>query len=189
MFCGEGQQRIAKHLQKQLSGKDEVKALQSRSAKDKSLKFGELHGKLEFHRNIKVLRVGGQLVVFRRTAPEMQVLSTNYLPYHLYLIFVTKGESWHHIKRYPLKKGSDNGDILQRALIFIYWRRATEESKKSLVFQNVNHDIIVSVLRKDLLILENGSSLLASSGIRKSNAISQRMRILARVLIALRKKL
>ena len=178
LFCGKGQQRIARHLQEQHSGEDEIKALQSLKAKDKSLKLDELRGKGDFHHNMKVLRVGGQLVVWRRPAPEMRVLSTDYLPCQHCLIFVTKAELWRHRKRCPLKKGSDNGDIVKRAQILIYSNQygegATEELK-SLVLQNMNHDIITSVVRRDKLILTYGSFMLASSGIRKSNVISQRM--------------
>ena len=45
LFCGKGQQSIARHLQEQHSGRDEVKALQSLKAKDRSLNLDELCGK------------------------------------------------------------------------------------------------------------------------------------------------
>ena len=80
----------------------------------------------------------------------------------------------------PMKKVSDNGDIVKRAQILIYSNQYGEgsiEDLKSLVLPNTNHDIIPSVVTKDQLILTYGSFMLASLGIRKSNAISQRMRI------------
>ena len=116
----------------------------------------------EFHHSMKVPRVGGQLVVWRRPAPEMRVLSTDYLRCQHCLILVTKAEFWRHRKRCPLKEGSDNEDIVKRTQILLYSNQYGEGATaelKSLALQNMNHGIITLVVRKDQLILTYGPFL------------------------------
>lgn len=138
-FCEE--QSIARHLQDQSSGEDEVKLLQSHSVKDKPLKLDEPRGKVDFYCNMKVLHTGGELEVWIRPLSEMRVLSTDYLPCQRYQIFFTEAELWRTRKRFHLKKYSDSRDVVKRPLIAIYssqyWERGTEELK-SRVLQKIN---------------------------------------------------
>lgn len=85
--------------------------------------MGELRGKEDFHHDTNVLRVRCQLVVWTRPAPEVRLLSTEYLPYKHYLIFYTNAELWRRRKRCPLKIGSDNGDIVKIAQILMYYNQ------------------------------------------------------------------
>ena len=113
LYCGKGYQRIARHIQNIHHDEDEVKCLKKLNSKEKSLKLDELRGRGDFHKNMKVLRTGDELVVWRRPSPEMIVKATDYLPCEHCLIFVTKAELWRHRKKCPLKKGSNSGDIVK----------------------------------------------------------------------------
>lgn len=63
----------------------------------------------------------------------------------------------------------------------------TQSSLASKVLSSMVHDDISLVVRRDKLILEFGTSLLMKVGGEKHEYISQRLRQLARLVLALRK--
>ena len=69
LYCGKGYQTIARHIQNIDHDEDEVKCLKKLDSKEKALKLDELRGRGDFHKNMKVLRTGGELVVWRRPSP------------------------------------------------------------------------------------------------------------------------
>lgn len=179
LYYGKSYRRIARHLQNIHHDEDEVKCLKNLYSKKKSHKLDELRGRGDFHKNMKVLQTGGELVVRKIRSSEKIVKATDYLPCEHCLI---KAELSRHRKKCPLKKGSNSGDIVKRAPVLLYSNQygegASEELKKHIL-QNMNHDKIISVVRKDKLILAYGSFMLSSSGIKGANGISQGMRMLA----------
>ena len=81
--------------------------------------------------------------------------------------------------------------IVKRAKILLYpnqHHQAALEELKALVMVNMLKDDIIKVVSQDEVILTYRSFMLTSYGIRKASSISQRMRILARLLILLRSK-
>lgn len=192
LFCGKGEQKIARHLQNIHKNEEEVKNLKQLDTKFRQLKLQELRGRGDFYKNMKTLRTGGSLVVWRRPLPDAIVSYRDYLPCDHCLVFVSKSELWRHEKKCVLKKSKiGQVNIIKRAELLLYpnqFNDGASDELQALVLQSMMKDQVFQVLSKDKLILTYGSYMLVSSGIRKANGISQRMRILARLLILVREK-
>ena len=191
-YCGNGFQRVSCHLEQSHKDREEVKLFKTLKGKGKHEKFHELRGLRDFHHNTKVLCNGGVLVVWRRPTIDMVVDYRNYLRCEHCLVFMSKGKLWRHEKKCFLRKDvSSRLSIVKRAKILLYpnqHHQAVSEELKALVMVNMLKDDIIKVVSQDEVILTYRSFMLTSYGIRKANSISQRMRILARLLILLRSK-
>ena len=144
---------------------------------------------------MKVLRTGGELIVWRRPDKNAYVSVKDYIPCKFCLAFITKSEMWRHIKFCPLKNDdsfSKNNNCIQQSECLLYPNKTSGDAASTelqhLVLSSMINDQISACVKKDTLILTYGSFMLTSSGIKKINGISQRMRILARLLIKLREK-
>ena len=144
---------------------------------------------------MKVLWIGGELVVWRRSSVDMIGDCKDYLPCEHCLIFVTRNELWRHKKKCSLKKeGEDNANSVIHSELLLFSNRSdgvsegTSEQLKRLVLPRMIKDAISLIVNTDHLILLYGSFMLVSAGIKNANGISQRMHILSRVLLLLRKE-
>ena len=191
-YCGEAFAKISRHIQKVHKTVEEVAELVKLPTKDKKLKLDLLRFKGSFVKNMKVLRIGGELQVWRRPAENAIVTHEDYLPCNYCLAFVTKSEMWRHVKKCPHKSSVvGGGDMVKRAELLLYpnqYDSGASNELRHLVLSIMNKDHITNVVAKDNIILTYGSFMLSTSGIRKVNGISQRMRILGRLLILLREK-
>ena len=146
----------------------------------------------DFHHNTKVLSSGGVLAVWRRPAIDMVVDYRNYLPCEHCLVFMSKGELWRHEKKFFLRKDlSSRLSVVRRPELLLHPNhhyQAASEDLKALVMVHMLKDDIFKVVSQDEVILTYGSFMLISCRIRKANSISQRMRILAPLLILFRRK-
>ena len=160
--------------------------------KEKHEIFYELGGLGDFHHNTKVLSSGGVLVVWRRPAIDMVVDYRNYLPCEHCLVFMNKGELWRHEKIFFLRKDvSSRLSVVRRPELLLYPNhhyQAASEDLKALVMVHMLKNDSFKVVSQDEVILTYGLFMLTSCGIRNTNSISQRMRILASLLMLLRSK-
>ena len=146
-----------------------------------------------FTKIYKLFRIGGELVVWRRPTPEMIVNYRDYVPCNHCLVFVTKSELWRHEKSCHLKKTDANqSNNVKQAELLLYPNRYNEGVSyelKNLVLSVMNNNDITAIVRKDNLVVTYGSFMFSTAGMRKVTNISQRMRVLSRLLISLRLKI
>jgi len=177
-----------------LANADDVKVLIGNdSPQVKDRKFLELRGKGDFYHNMAVLKTGGELVLWRRPNADDVVTVEDYIPCKFCLSFIMRHDMWKHVKTCPLKtQEAPEQDLIAQANLILYSNKyctgATRELKE-LILSGMLKDQVTEVVIKDQLICTYGSFLLQSSGIKRSNEISQRMRILARLVLRLRAEL
>ena len=92
VYCGKGLQSVGRHLQRKRKREKDVQFLTKCTAEEKARKLDELRRKGDFHRNMKVPRIGGEFVVWRRASIDMIVDCKDYLPCEHCLVFVTRKE-------------------------------------------------------------------------------------------------
>ena len=136
----------------------------------KAQKLDELRRKGYFRRNMKVLQIGGQLVVWRRLIVDMIGDYKDYVPCEHCLVFITRKELWRHKKKCPLKKdGQDNANSVSHSELLLFSNRSdgvsegASEELKRLVLPNMIKDEISSIVKTDHLILLYGSFTLVSA--------------------------
>lgn len=138
----------------------------------------------------QVLKTGGELVVWRRPTVNDIVSYKNYIPCKFCLSFLLQSDMWKHVKSCPLKHTeAKEKDLVIEAKCLLYPNRFSGGASKELqvmILQSMYKDLISKVAQGDHLITTYGSFLLNTSGIKRANEISQRMRILARLLIKVR---
>ena len=160
--------------------------------KKKDTKLNLLRFQGDFYHNTKVLKHGGELVVWRRPGAGEIICHTDYVPCVHCLAFVTKKEMWRHLKTCENKANTNNNDIVAQCQLLLYPNKYSIGASQELitmVLDNMNKDDIYQCLSSDSLITTYGSYLLGvTAGFKKVNNISQRMRVLARLLLTIRKK-
>ena len=195
LFCGKLDAKIARHLFQDHENKEEIVSINKLDVKKKDEKLiraamlDDLRHRGDFYHNVKVLRTGGVLILWRRPAPDDVVCPNDYKPCPYCLVFVTKKEMWRHVKTCKKNNKSDEAlTVLGKSEMLLYPNRYSEGASKELtqlVLSKMNNDSISEIVSSDKLITTFGSFLLSSHGLRKGGNISQRMRILARVLVEL----
>ena len=195
--CCKADQKMARHLTTAHKNDERIKSLLSLNVKipaekkERQNQLDELRFLGNFHHNMKVLRTGGELVVFRRPGADDCVDSSSYRPCPYCLAFVTKHEMWRHVKSCPLNKGREEGNCLRKSNLLYYsnhYSDGASEELKGLVLTSMYKDEVTEEVSRDQLITTLGSFLLSSHGVRKGNYIAQRMRLLGRLLIQLKKR-
>ena len=152
--------------------------------------LNDLQCRGDFQHNMKVLKTGGELAVLRRPATSNIVNVKDYKPCPYCTVFVTIAELWSHTKTCEKNVHQEhNSNVAKKADLLCFPNQnvagATTELQE-MVLGNMKKDEITKVVLSDELITTFGSFLLCSQGLRKANLISQRMRILARLLIQLK---
>ena len=73
-----------------------------------------------FFQKVKALRVGGELIVWRRPTVHDVIDVTGYRPCPYCFVFVTKKEMWRHVKRCPANTGEDDGKSLKKSELLLF---------------------------------------------------------------------
>ncbi|XP_066928482.1 uncharacterized protein [Clytia hemisphaerica] len=193
LYCQGEVGNIGRHLRScKKADKSVIKPLldpdTSKTEKDKL--YLELRGRGNFYHNIKVLKTGGDLVVWRRPSVDEIVNVKDYIPCKYCLSFLLQSDMWKHVKSCPLKhEEAREKDLVIEAKCLLYPNRFSGGASKELqimILQTMYKDLISKVAHGDHLITTYGSFMLNTSGIKRANEISQRMRILSRLLIKIR---
>ena len=167
----------------------EVDELKSLKGKQRTSSLDLIRTKGDFYQNMKVLKYGGTLVVVRRPSVDDVVSHKDYVPCVHCLGFVKKSEMWRHLKSCVGKeKESDtnNNNIISQCQLLLFPNTNNNGASKELMELVLNK--MNKVAANDMLIKLYGSFLLNSvAGYKKLNNISQRMRVLSRLLINIRK--
>lgn len=149
----------------------------------------------DFYHNLKVLKTGGELKVFRRPGPGENVDASMFTPCTHCLAFIRKHDLWRHVKQCTFNEERTDGDDKEKrwhrklqyeSELLLFSNRFPEGSSEALgsqVLSTMRSDEITQTVKSDKLILMVGSSLLERGGSTKISYISQRMRTLARLLL------
>lgn len=189
-FCGKLDTKIGRHLQTVHKDEDEIKGLHTSDKKEKDIKLDLLRFKGDFYRNMEIIKNGGELLVWRRPCATDIVTYKDYVPCVNCLAFVTKSEMWRHLKTCVGKSGVCSDDVEKCQMLLYPNKHAEGASKelKELILTKMKKDEIYQCASKDVLITTYGSFLMNSvAGFKKLNTISNRMRVLARLLLTMRK--
>ena len=181
--------KIKRHLRTVHKDEPEVARLMKLSdAKEADLGFARLRARGNFNHNTDALESGrGSLIVSRRA--RLKRSPRKYLPcVHCLNMFLSK-DLYRHSRRCPVKKASDPSvkeavKTASRYLLSGVVNSYVSPKFKTEVLDNMRHDDISKTCEKDEIILRFGLSLHARLGRRRANDISQRMRQLGRLLIA-----
>ena len=119
LYCEKRELKIGRHLQNQHRDEDDIKNL-SKDKKLHSKQLDLLQFKGDFHHNTKVLKIGGEMLVWRRPGFAETVNYLDYVPCPDCLVFVTKSEMWRHAKTCVNKGGKINGQLMNSNLIFVF---------------------------------------------------------------------
>ena len=195
-FCSKDDQKIGRHLTTDHKTEAEIidilaLGLTSKEGKKKRRQLlDDIRRRGDFQHNMKVLRTGGELVVWRRPAECDVVRVEDYKPCPYCTVFVTVKELWRHARTCDKNHNQEHGtNIVRKAELLLFPNKYAEGASselKTLVLCNMIKDDITQIVSSDELIMTLGSFLLSSHGFRKCNLISQRMRIMARLLKVLR---
>ena len=188
-FRAEPQTKISRHHELKHKNEEQVKALARLDTKERIRHLDKLRFLGDFHHNLKVLKVGGVLVVWRRPGPNDIVKVDDYIPCEYCLAFLTKKELWRHGQRCQFRDSGKSNSV-KRSMALLYPNQCPSGASKELqvlILDNMNSGELASTVKKDELILSYGSFQLSTNGLRKASSISQRMRILARLLIVLKR--
>ena len=134
-----------------------------------------------------MLRTGGELVLWRRPQQNDQAFPSDYRPCPHCLAFVTKAEMWRHIKTCKFIDGDDGETktALKKSNIILYSNQYSKGATLELtemILEKMNNDSVSTIVKGDELITTYGSFLFSSKGSRNGVHISQRLRLLARLL-------
>jgi len=130
------------------------------------------------------------LIVWRRPSINDTVSVRDYVPCEFCLVFVTKSELWRHHKTCQFMKVGFTGSVRasETLLYSNTYNPGASNDLKVLLLDKMNRDEISRVVFQDDLITTYGSFQLENGGLRKGHTISERMRLLGRLLIELRSK-
>ena len=193
VYCGKPQLKIGRHLREKHKDEDDVKELERIENKSRKMKLDLLRYRGDFHQNMKILKIGGELIVWRRPAAGDFVNYRDYLPCMHCLVFVTQAEMWRHLKTCQHKSKTDNNNLVSCSKLLLYPNQNSAGASvqlQELILDKMNNDDISKCVKNDKLITTYGSFLLGTTdGMKTANCVSQRMRVLARLLLCMRKKL
>ena len=200
-YCNAQCLKIARHLLTVHKSETEVMKILAidmetdEGRKRRGKELDRLRYKGDFYHNLKVLKTGGELKVFRRPCSGENVDASAFTPCTHCLAFIRKHELWRHVKQCPFNEERTNSDdnekrwhrkLQYESDLLLFPNRFTEgysEALGSQVLSTMRSDEITQTVKSDKLILMVGSSLLERGGSTKVSYVSQRMRTLARLLL------
>ena len=197
-FCGKLDKKVSRHLMEKHKEEKEVSKVllldKVKNRGERKLLLDALRYKGDFFHNAKVLKTSGSLIVGRRPPNGVTVSFKDYVPCKYCLMYVIRHEIARHCSRCRFK-GKDQSDqslaVQKQCEMLLYPNTDCPGASLELeewILRNMNKDAITDIVKKDYLILTYGSFLMSGRGNKKSNHISQNMRVLGRLLLELRKK-
>lgn len=194
-------QKMKRHLETVLKEEPEVESILAKPKAQRDLLFASLACRGNFNHNIRVLDQGvGELTVGRR--PTTTVKPDDYLPYIYCLSFYLSRDLYAHTASCKFRShqtnkpdsaamGKDNRNILSKARILLSGalqqdQGAVSDKFRAEVLDTVRYDKLSKYVRTDSLILKCGSTLHRRHGCNRCHDISQKMRLLARLVLAVR---
>ena len=163
--------------------------------KKRELIFEKLCRYGNFNHNMSVLEMNeGELKVVRRPPPGLKMSPHDYLPCKYCYGFFLGDELWRHGEKCPFKEENEkpaSREMKYSARHMLAGGEVTEGCSKFLadkVLSKMACDEISLIVQGDQTILTVGSQMLEKRGTEKAGEISQKMRLLGRVVKEGRKK-
>ena len=184
-FCGKSESKIGRHLTTVHRKEMEVQKILSFEKKSRTRKklLEVLREKGNFHHNLKITKTGGQIKVGRRPS-EDNVDPSLYLPCVYCYKYLVKKELWRHRQTCASDPNMIKNKQLQSEsslLVFPFSDTVRDGFNKSII-GSMRLDEISDIVKKDESILRYGIFLYESQGSAKKAYISQKLRILGRLL-------
>jgi hypothetical protein len=179
-YCGVEKSKMGRHLTTVHKLESEIMAIAKASAPDKNKTLDMLRIKGDFYHNLRVLKSGGALKVFRRPSKLGNVTPDMYTPCTHCLAFLVKHELWRHVKHCPMKALSSktedekhNRKLMHESDMLLH---GSKYEKNSALLENVistmKNDDIKFIVKNDEAITRYGSFLFSKSGVTKKWYIS-----------------
>lgn len=156
------------------------------------MKLEVLRLKGNYYHNMKVIKCGGVLKVFRRPR-DTSISYLNYSPCLNCFAFLIKTELWRHnkhcvLKKQGLMKETHNRKLQHESQMLLYSSQdmPVDSTFTDSVLSTMVNDDVSFVVKRDTSIVRYGSFLFSSLGVQKKHYIFQKMRILGRLLLQLR---
>lgn len=132
------------------------------------------------------------MIVCRQSNGKKQYQAKDYIPCKFCLGFYFSGDMKRHCHRCVHKKESSDsftGIQMQCELLLYPHKKPVGGSLElqEFVVRPMNNDEIKQVVMEDELILTYGSFIVSGKGLKKASNISQKMRILGRLVLEMRK--
>ena len=197
-FCNKEYAKIARHLQQVHGEEEEVKeALKYPANNEKRKKqFEKLCRMGNFNHNMRVLELKkGELKVVRRPTSEGSSNPANYLPCKFCHGFFVSDELWRHAPKCQFKEDEAGKETSSRSMKhegrFLLAAGKFPTGCSNMLSEKVlsimSYDAVSIAVRSDRTILTLGSNMVDKRGAEKATEVSQKMRLLGRVLIEGRK--
>ena len=198
-FCNNRCLKIARQLLSVHKSEPEVmqiltidnKSAESRRRRANALDLLRFRG--DFYHNIKVLKTGGELIVFCRPGSGEECHASDFTPCIHCLAFIRKHELWHHVRQCPFNKTKDKTEaenlahqkLQYESKLLLYSCKVPDGCSEalSLVMPSIRSGMVKLTIQSDKLILLVGSSLLERGGSSKTQPVINTMRTLSRLLL------
>lgn len=189
-FCQKEYSKMARHLEQVHGNEEEVKTALNYDPNDPKRveQFEKLCRMGNYNHNMKILDLGeGEVKVVRRPAANAEVNPKDYLPCKFCHGFFLVSELWRHAPKCKSKdQEADSSSKQMNDGKFMLAADRFPSSCKKLLSENVLFkmacDSISNIVQSDETILKLGAQLLEKRGTEKANEVSQKMRLLGRVL-------
>lgn len=192
-YCTKLLSKIGRHILTVHKDENEVSrilATTKNKSRERKIELELLRKKGNFHHNMKVKKVGGVMHISRRPGSNENASHSEYLPCRNCLTFVKKDQLWRHNRSCPQRRPNENPNRkLQYEAMML--ANPTEDSDKAKFMEDIVSHMRMDdkgiISKSDDTILRYGLFLYESYGSSKRPYISQKMRILSRLLIEVRK--
>lgn len=202
-FCGKYVHRIGRHLQTHEEEK-EIHLLKTKTEKERDIVLTKLRLDGDFKHNVKVRETGiGQLILPRRPSKknEGKYSFHDYKPCEICKGFFLRWELWRHMPKCPLATDDQLRNIRepshtmwqQRSHLMMESALETSQqhtySKKFLeqIVSTMKADEVSLAVRNDSVIMKLGEDMFEEKGLAQKNTIKQKMRLLGRLVLKMRK--
>jgi hypothetical protein len=191
-------QKMKRHLETVHKEEPEVESILSKPKAQQELLFASLVCRGNFNHNVRILDQGvGELIVGRRPTTAMK--PEDYLPCIHCLSFYLSRDLYAHTASCRFKpresnepeSNKDNKNILGKARMLLsgalHQDHASISNKfRTEVIDTMRYDRLSKYVRTDSLTLKYGSTLHRRHGRNRCHDISQKMRLLSRLVLATR---
>ena len=185
IFCGKSESKIGRHLLSVHKTEMEVQRILSlkKLTKERKRLMEVLRERGNFYHNLKVSKTGGQIKVARRPSHD-NVDPTLYLPCIYCYKYVAKKELWRHKQTCAAEPDTISHKKLQfeSSLLIHPCDDTVPDAFKKAILKGMRVDEVSNIIKKDKSILRYGIFLFESQGSCKKAYLSQKLRIIGRLL-------